>query len=227
MLTKLTRDCKRQFQFQLKIKMWILTHNMWIKSDPNFLNTHYIIYLKKIIKKWQYTFLRQLNLRLVLFMHKYQASNNNNREMPPLPTWLWARDIFCLRQGQLPFWNIWWITMTDDYRNKHSWHHICFHPEHLTFRLTTKITGIFIFSVFLSFIKIPIFTTMVPRATPRGTITERLKITLQNILLHRSWPVEWSSHPHPECWIPVNLQATTENSSLSTLLDFIIKSFPC
>ncbi len=30
-----------------------------------------------------------------------------------------------------------------------------------------------------------------------------------------------------ECWIPDNLQATTENSSLSTLLDFIIKnSFP-
>ncbi len=28
--------------------------------------------------------------------------------------------------------------------------------------------------------------------------------------------------PHPERWIPVNLQATTENSSLSTLLDFII-----
>ncbi len=31
--------------------------------------------------------------------------------------------------------------------------------------------------------------------------------------------------PHPECWIPVNLQATTENSSLSTLLDFIL-NFP-
>ncbi len=29
--------------------------------------------------------------------------------------------------------------------------------------------------------------------------------------------------PHPDCWIPVNLQATTENSSLSTLLDFILK----
>ncbi len=29
--------------------------------------------------------------------------------------------------------------------------------------------------------------------------------------------------PHPERWIPVNLQATTENSSLSTQLDFIIK----
>ncbi len=29
--------------------------------------------------------------------------------------------------------------------------------------------------------------------------------------------------PHPECWIPVNFQATTENSSLSTLLDYIKK----
>ncbi len=57
----------------------------------------------------------------------------------------------------------------------------------------------------------------------RGTITERLKITHQNILVHRSWLVEWSSHPRPERWIPVNLQATTENSSLSTLLDFILK----
>ncbi len=33
----------------------------------------------------------------------------------------------------------------------------------------------------------------------------RLKITFQNILVHRSWLVEWSSHPHPGCWIPVNL----------------------
>ncbi len=32
--------------------------------------------------------------------------------------------------------------------------------------------------------------------------------------------------PHPECWIPVNLQTTTENSSLSTLLDFILNSPP-
>ncbi len=35
--------------------------------------------------------------------------------------------------------------------------------------------------------------------------------------------------PHPDRWIPVNLQAPTENSSLSTLLDFILnkkKSFP-
>ncbi len=36
----------------------------------------------------------------------------------------------------------------------------------------------------------------------------------------------WNGSPppiHPECWIPVNLQATTENSSLWTLLHFILK----
>ncbi len=55
-----------------------------------------------------------------------------------------------------------------------------------------------------------------------------LQNTLQNILFHRSWLVEWSPPPppppHPDCWIPVNLQATTENSSLSTLLDYIKKT---
>ncbi len=30
--------------------------------------------------------------------------------------------------------------------------------------------------------------------------------------------------PHPECWIPVNLQATNGNSSLSTILDCIQKN---
>ncbi len=49
------------------------------------------------------------------------------------------------------------------------------------------------------------------------------KITLQNILIHSSWLVEWSSPPHPEYWIPVKFQATTENSSLSTLLDYLKK----
>ncbi len=47
-------------------------------------------------------------------------------------------------------------------------------------------------------------------------------------------------HPYPECWIPLNLQATTENSSLSALhpklvlkkkkkklFPFIFLSFPC
>jgi len=60
-------------------------------------------------------------------------------------------------------------------------------------------------------------------ATPRGTITKRLKITFQNILVHHSWLVEGPYYPYPERWIPVNLQATTENVSLSTLLNFIIK----
>ncbi len=39
-------------------------------------------------------------------------------------------------------------------------------------------------------------------------------------------PGRWNDlppHPHPEYWIPVNLQATTENSSLSTLLDYLKK----
>ncbi len=38
-------------------------------------------------------------------------------------------------------------------------------------------------------------------------------------------PGRWNDlpHPHPDRWIPVNLQATTENSSLSTLLDYIKK----
>ncbi len=39
-------------------------------------------------------------------------------------------------------------------------------------------------------------------------------------------PGWWNDLPIPilNCWISVNLQATTENSSLSTLLDFIIKN---
>ncbi len=55
--------------------------------------------------------------------------------------------------------------------------------------------------------------------TFRGTITERLKITFQNILVHCSWLVEWSTHPYPEGWISDNFQVIAENSSLSTLLD--------
>ncbi len=35
-------------------------------------------------------------------------------------------------------------------------------------------------------------------------------------------PVWWSSHPYLECWIPDHFQATAENSSLSTLPDFIL-----
>ncbi len=57
----------------------------------------------------------------------------------------------------------------------------------------------------------------------------------EHIFFHHSCLVKWSSHPYLERWIPVNLQATTENESLSTLFDFILKknvififlSFPC
>ncbi len=31
--------------------------------------------------------------------------------------------------------------------------------------------------------------------TPRGAITEMHKITFQNFFIHRSWQVEWTSHP--------------------------------
>ncbi len=43
-------------------------------------------------------------------------------------------------------------------------------------------------------------------ATPRGAITERHKITFQSVFIHRPWLVEWTSHPHPECWVPDNFQ---------------------
>ncbi len=49
------------------------------------------------------------------------------------------------------------------------------------------------------------------RATPCSAITERYKITRQNVFIHRSWVVEWTSHPHLECWIPDNFQGTPEN----------------
>ncbi len=61
------------------------------------------------------------------------------------------------------------------------------------------------------------------RSAPRGAITERHKITFQNGFIHRSWLVEWTSHPHPQCWIPDNLQAIPENSSLPSSLDFVLK----
>ncbi len=80
----------------------------------------------------------------------------------------------------------------------------------------------------------------IPSRSLRSASERCLKITLQNILFHRSWLVEWSSHPHPECWIPVNIKAITEYSSYLTLLFnfffffllnliflFIFLSFPC
>ncbi len=66
-----------------------------------------------------------------------------------------------------------------------------------------------------------LMTIYIPSRSLRSASERRLKITFQNILVHRSWLMEWPSQPYPDCWIPVNLQATTENSSLSTLLDII------
>ncbi len=52
----------------------------------------------------------------------------------------------------------------------------------------------------------------IPSRSLRSTNERRLvvpsqrgdKITFQNIFVHCSWLVEWSSHPYPECWIPDN-----------------------
>ncbi len=46
---------------------------------------------------------------------------------------------------------------------------------------------------------------------------------LRFYILPEAPPTSTHSPPHPERWIPVNLQVTTENSSFSTLLDFILK----
>ncbi len=56
-----------------------------------------------------------------------------------------------------------------------------------------------------------------------SAIRERHKITLQNVFIYRSWLVEWTSHLHPEPWIPDSFQATPENSSLPSSLDFFLK----
>ncbi len=57
-------------------------------------------------------------------------------------------------------------------------------------------------------------------AMPRGAITERHKITFQNISIHRFWLAEWTFHAYPECWVPDNFQVTPENSSLPSSLNF-------
>ncbi len=55
---------------------------------------------------------------------------------------------------------------------------------------------------------------------PRGAITERHNITFQIVFIRHSWLVELTSHPYPECWVFDNFQATSENSSLLSSLDF-------
>ncbi len=43
---------------------------------------------------------------------------------------------------------------------------------------------------------------------PRVSSPTRYPRRRQLCLLHRSWLVEWTSHPHPDCWIPDNFQVT-------------------
>ncbi len=53
------------------------------------------------------------------------------------------------------------------------------------------------------------------RASPRGAITERHKITFQNVFIHRS--------PQSGMLNPWQFQAPPENSPLPSSLDFILK----
>ncbi len=49
--------------------------------------------------------------------------------------------------------------------------------------------------------------------------------SLNNVFIHHSWLVEWTSHPYPECWVPEHFQATPENSSLPSSLDICFLFF--
>ncbi len=60
---------------------------------------------------------------------------------------------------------------------------------------------------------------MVP--SQRGT--KSLFRTFSLFHIYCSWLVEQFSYIYPECWFPDKLQVTAENSSLSTLFDFIKK----
>ncbi len=66
----------------------------------------------------------------------------------------------------------------------------------------------------------------IPSRSLRSASERRLVVPSQrdSKSLSRTFSFTFLIFPHhPKRWIPVNLQATTENSSLSTLLDFIIK----
>ncbi len=46
------------------------------------------------------------------------------------------------------------------------------------------------------------------------------QFTFQIVFIRHSWLVELTSHPYPECWVSDHFQATSENSSLLSSLDF-------
>ncbi len=74
-----------------------------------------------------------------------------------------------------------------------------------------------------------LMTIYIPSRSLRSASERRLVVPSQrgSKSLSRTFsftvPGRWNDlPPHPDRWIPVNLQATTEHSSLSTVLDFII-----
>ncbi len=89
----------------------------------------------------------------------------------------------------------------------------------------------------------PLMTIYIPSRSLRSASERRLVVpsqrvtkSLQNVFIHRSWLMEWTSHPYPEYWVPDNSQATLLSifhhpSSLDkkpvlslTLLSFLILS---
>ncbi len=72
-----------------------------------------------------------------------------------------------------------------------------------------------------------LMTIFIPSRSLRSASERRLVVPSQrgSKSLYRTFsfitPGWWNDlPPYLECWIPVNIQATTENSSLSTLIDF-------
>ncbi len=100
--------------------------------------------------------------------------------------------------------------------------HIKFKTLMLAYRTTTGSAPTYFHSLLRIYI---------PSRSLRSASEQHLVVPLQrgSKSLSRTFsftvPGRWNDlpTPHPDCWIPVNLQATTENSSLSTLLDFILK----
>ncbi len=72
-----------------------------------------------------------------------------------------------------------------------------------------------------------LITIYIPLRSLRSASERRLVVPSQRgtkslsrtFFIHRSWLVEWTFHPHPECWIPDNFQDTPENSSLPSSLE--------
>ncbi len=116
--------------------------------------------------------------------------------------------------------------------------HIQFKTLMLAYRTTTGSAPIYFHSLLRIYIpyRSPVYfhsllRIYIPSRSLRSASERRLVVPSQrgskslSRTLSFTVPDWWNDlpPPNPERWIPVNLQATTENSSLSTLLDFILK----